>query len=581
MSTTAEKLRKFRNSTRYSTMSPKIRRLETLQDLMRAIHLRDSGQNNLVAMLRATSAHISMCLGRPLDKIGVRELGEVKPGLQAHLRARRFKKNSIRSYSNYLRILLQKLKEFGWVEYSPKVAAAWRDISRLISDVHGGPGIVRYAIRNDKLPADFSDDDLAGWAESMLRSGRTYSYVRAVKSRFRKRLFDKGFGPSLPNVRKPGNVKFYGIRVSEFPEALRLQVIDLLRWKTANFSPGRPIKGKHRLVTANNLKGLISRIFGFLFRTKGRTANSLEELFSERSLCEYAEWCVNERGVGGRALAVQLGNIRALRAYPPLASHDFSSIPKLVLQLPGGSELKAKERKERKWVRYDVLAQIPGQILKDADAIVDLDDMTRALMNRNALLILWLVTLPWRRRNFRECRILPVSDGGNVWKEAIPPDSTIARPQWVEEAIRANPNETFWQFYFRPEETKTGNRVRGVLPRKLIGPLETYLDRFRPILVNGNDPHTLFVNSQGNRFNSVSLESLVGELTLKYTGRRVNPHLYRDIFARKWLQVHPKDYLTLSKILWHRNIQTTLLAYAKEYDESDGAVRVDEWLGGE
>src|SRR5579859_7910492 len=64
---------------------------------------------------------------------------------------------------------------------------------------------------------------------------------------------------------------------------------------------------------------------------------------------------------------------------------------------------------------------------------------------------------------------------------------------------------------------------------------------------------------------------------MRYTGRRVNPHLLRDIFAVKWLEDHPEDYLTLSKILWHRNIQTTLQIYGAGFDESHGARRVDDW----
>ena len=70
----------------------------------------------------------------------------------------------------------------------------------------------------------------------------------------------------------------------------------------------------------------------------------------------------------------------------------------------------------------------------------------------------------------------------------------------------------------------------------------------------------------------------MGNLTLRYTGRRVNPHLFRDIFAVKWLEDHPEGYLTLKNILWHSNIQTTLQIYGRNFDESHGARCVEEWL---
>ena len=74
--------------------------------------------------------------------------------------------------------------------------------------------------------------------------------------------------------------------------------------------------------------------------------------------------------------------------------------------------------------------------------------------------------------------------------------------------------------------------------------------------------------------------NLVGSVTLKYAGRRANPHLMRDIFALRWLEDHLEDYLTLSKILWHRSIETTIRIYGARFDESHGARRVEEWLDG-
>jgi len=48
--------------------------------------------------------------------------------------------------------------------------------------------------------------------------------------------------------------------------------------------------------------------------------------------------------------------------------------------------------------------------------------------------------------------------------------------------------------------------------------------------------------------------------------------------AVKWLEEHPEDYLTVSKILWHRNIQTTLRIYGRNFDESHGVRRMEAWL---
>lgn len=199
-----------------------------------------------------------------------------------------------------------------------------------------------------------------------------------------------------------------------------------------------------------------------------------------------------------------------------------------------------------------------------------------AILVRDELLIKWLLVLPWRQRNIRECRIL--GDNPNLFKAAIPPWVHIATPPWVDDQLRANPSSTFWQFYFRDEETKIGRSVRGVIPRALIAILEEYLESYRPQLIQGPDPGTVLLNQRGHRLGPGQMVSLVSDLTLRYAKRRVTPHLFRDIFAYEWLEDHPADYLTLSKILWHTNINTTLRIYGRNFDESNGAASVDRWL---
>ena len=197
---------------------------------------------------------------------------------------------------------------------------------------------------------------------------------------------------------------------------------------------------------------------------------------------------------------------------------------------------------------------------------------------RDSLLMAFITTLPWRQRNIRELKVMPFADGGNLYKEEIPAHCRMARSPWVEEALRANPRERFWQFHFRSHETKTGCVVRAILPRQLVPPLEEYIARHRGVLLGEHrDPGTLFFSRRGHPFSRGAILRMVGDLTMKYGKVRVNPHLIRDIFAVKWLQDHPEDYVTVMKILWHRNIQTTLRFYGAGFDESHAAVRVEEW----
>ena len=58
----------------------------------------------------------------------------------------------------------------------------------------------------------------------------------------------------------------------------------------------------------------------------------------------------------------------------------------------------------------------------------------------------------------------------------------------------------------------------------------------------------------------------------------MTPHLFRDIFAYAWLKEHPQDYLTLSKILWHKNINITIDTYGGRFNESSGVCATEAWL---
>jgi site-specific recombinase XerD len=119
--------------------------------------------------------------------------------------------------------------------------------------------------------------------------------------------------------------------------------------------------------------------------------------------------------------------------------------------------------------------------------------------------------------------------------------------------------------------------VHGLLPKSLADRLEEYRRDYRPLLINNSDPGTLFLNDDGQGFSARGLQYLMANVTARYVGRSVNPHFFRNIFAVKYLEERPEDYLTLSKILWHRNISATIGLYARKFDESHGARRAEEW----
>jgi integrase len=190
--------------------------------------------------------------------------------------------------------------------------------------------------------------------------------------------------------------------------------------------------------------------------------------------------------------------------------------------------------------------------------------------------MLWMVILPWRQRNLRECRITGSSP--NLFKAPIRPFSTATKPLWIVEQERTSPGSSYWQFHFSEEETKMKHDVQAFVPLELVPLLEEYITKHRPVLVNAaSDPGTLLVNQAGGPMTMHQMLSLVKTLASAYAGAPATPHLFRDIVAYAWLNAHPEDYLTISKLLWHKNINTTLQIYGRRFDESTGVARMDDW----
>ena len=79
---------------------------------------------------------------------------------------------------------------------------------------------------------------------------------------------------------------------------------------------------------------------------------------------------------------------------------------------------------------------------------------------------------------------------------------------------------------------------------------------------------------------SAVIRNLVEKLTSQHAGVAVHPHLFRDIVAYEWLGQHPHDYLALSNLLWHKNLEFTVKVYGCRFNEATAIARMDDWRSG-
>jgi integrase len=529
-------------------------------------------------MLGSTVALVSTFMARPLEEITVDELANLGPAFQAHLKSRGYKRNSVRSYMNYRRILLREAEKFGWVRQPSPLPVEWESVLELMPKDRSYRTIAVFAASRGKKPLDLTDTDLEDWLQAAVSQGRSFRYARELKGYFHSHVLRLGLRGYFPKL-SLHPTDCYGIPLRNLPEPLRTQVGDLLNWLMAPLSFGRGSNSQLRPISAKHLEYLICRIAGFVFNVRKEIASRLEDLVNQERFASYLEWCVNHRGVRTGSLATQCRALyAALRKFRPLRGMDFSWMRELIADLPRDSYRLTKERKDRKWVHWSELVQVPKKIRDEADKRYRANPRRYAIAVRDQLIMAWLLTLPWRQRNLRECKLLPYEQGGNLFKSEISPMATFAKPRWVRSILQSNPHEQFWQFYFTEGQTKTGREVHSLLPRRLVPRLEEYISKYRPLLVRGDDPGNLFLNSAGKPLTIQSVAYIVENVTVRFAGRRVTPHVFRDIVAVRRLECHPADFPSVARLLWHSSPNTLFKFYGRNYDESYGVQRMEEWL---
>ena len=208
---------------------------------------------------------------------------------------------------------------------------------------------------------------------------------------------------------------------------------------------------------------------------------------------------------------------------------------------------KSKD-KSRKIISLEQLRSISDR-LRQERADLEQESMRRrkklsqkrwAILVRNEFLIRFAIATVLRSRNIREAKL-----GKNLW----------------------NKSDGTWQVVFEGDETKAGNKISFCLPEWLVPYLREYLEKARPILAGNGSSDLLFLSKSGRPLTRVVLRDIIRNVSLKYLGKPVHPHLIRDIVATRLL-IETGDYLMVSKLPGRESLDTTLKIYG-HYQTAD------------
>ena len=127
-----------------------------------------------------------------------------------------------------------------------------------------------------------------------------------------------------------------------------------------------------------------------------------------------------------------------------------------------------------------------------------------------------------------------------------------------------------------PHEVKNEEHIEFELPPTTSSLLSLFLERYRPLLVPPQSPWLFSRRDKPEPISRVVLASRIKCIVRDRTGLEVNPHLFRSLGGKIYLDQNPGGYEVVRRMLGHKSLSTTLRAYtgaetksaAKHFDET-------------
>lgn len=219
--------------------------------------------------------------------------------------------------------------------------------------------------------------------------------------------------------------------------------------------------------------------------------------------------------------------LRVLRAADP--SGDWTMQLRLRKGLKYAAGRGDPDRKNGRILSSAVLLKA-GLTHATADADAASTPLKRMICQRDGLMIALLAVLPIRRRSFCELR--------------------------VGQSLHLTDDEIVMTL--SGDMTKTGVPWEATVPDQVAAVLRRYITEVRPaLLARGNQHHdSLWVGKLGEIMGQIYIGSHIGDVTLKLTGKRIPPHLFRDAAATTLARSSAQNARLIRPVLAHSGFKT-------------------------
>jgi hypothetical protein len=304
--------------------------LTKVVDLLAVI--KDSRPDQPHSMLTTAATHFANYMGVPLPDLTTSTLRPAMQGFGPYLGKLRSKKgkplerNSVRSYTNFVQLLLRLGEELGWSAEPSKAEAKWKEILSGIKLPRGFGGIVKYANANGLLPSRFSDDHLKVFKQLKTANGRHPQNTQKLLGQFRHVIVANDLRDEFPLITHPLDGRFFGINPDNWPEPCRTQVRELIASRL-NPATRRLQRGSRRGAgkssrrenenirpsTARNVKTVFGEALGYGVQKHGldlRGPIDIFEVVCPPIIDPFISWKLDERKVAPNGIYNSLAQLR-------------------------------------------------------------------------------------------------------------------------------------------------------------------------------------------------------------------------------------------------------------------------------
>lgn len=248
----------------------------------------------------------------------------------------------------------------------------------------------------------------------------------------------------------------------------------------------------------------------------------------------------------GNSSATVLCRLQELGDAAGILAHgsEFSFINRIASHVRAGHR-PARPKTNR--VMADEVATLAYDLMEAAGS---LPSKSAAIQYRDGLMLLLLVHLPLRRKNFTALTL---------------GESLVHR-------------QGQWFVTLTPAQTKTHAHFEAALHPTLVPWLEAYLVQYRPLLLtrtgrwNAEAGDRLWISSHGSAMTEIAVYDRISRVTGAAFGESISPHRFRDMAASTIASHAPEFIHAAAPLLGHATLRTTE-KYYRQARAQKGQVR--------